>query len=68
VHLDPSRPTRDFGKITEEVIEHFTALVGTDVELIVEIRAERPDGLPDEIARTIVENARTLGFDRNDLD
>ena len=68
VHLDPSRPTRDFGKITEEVIEHFTALVGTDVELIVEIRAERLDGLPDEIARTIVENARTLGFDRNDLD
>ncbi len=68
VRLDPARPTRDFGRIAQEVIEHLTALVDTTVEISVEIRAEREEGLPDDVTRTVVENARTLKFDRNDLD
>lgn len=68
VRLDSGRPTRDFGRVAQEVIEHLTALTATDVEITVEIRAEREEGLPNDITRTVVENARTLKFDRNDLD
>ncbi|HMQ26440.1 MAG TPA: hypothetical protein PKA98_10670, partial [Acidimicrobiales bacterium] len=68
VQLDPSRPSRDFGRVAQEVIEHLTALVGADVDITVEVRAKRDDGLPDEVVRTVMENARTLKFDRYDLD
>jgi predicted AAA+ superfamily ATPase len=68
VHLDPTRPTRDFGRVAQEVIEHLTALVGTDIELILEIRARKADGIPEDVARAVVENARALKFDRHDLD
>lgn len=68
VQLDPSRPSRDFGRVAQEVIEHLTALVGADVDITVEVRAKRDDGLPDDVVRTVMENARTLKFDRYDLD
>ena len=68
VHLDPTRSTRDFGRVAQEVVEHFTALIDTEVELIVEIRAHNVDGFPDDVTRTVMENAKTLKFDRNDLD
>ena len=42
--------------------------IDTEVELIVEIRAHNPDGFPDEMTRTVMENAKTLKFERNDLD
>jgi len=68
VRLDPSRPTRDFGKVAQEVIEHLTALVDSEVEIKVEITATKDDGLPEQVVRTVMENARTLKFDQQDLD
>jgi hypothetical protein len=68
VHLDPTRPGRDFGRVVQEVVEHLTALVGIDVELMLEIRAQKDDGIPEDVARAVVENARALKFDRHDLD
>jgi hypothetical protein len=68
VRLDPTRPSRDFGRVAQEVIEHLTGLVGTEVDIEVRVTATKPDGLPDDIVRTVMENARTLKFDRQDLD
>ena len=68
VRLDAGRPTRDFGRIAQEVIEHLSSLTETEVEITVEIHAEREEGIPDGVSRTVLENARTLKFDRNDLD
>lgn len=68
VRLDPSRPVKDFGRAAQEVIEHLTALVDTEVEITVEIEATNTEGLPEEVVRTVMENARTLKFDRQDLD
>jgi predicted AAA+ superfamily ATPase len=68
VALDPSRPSRDFGRVAQEVIEHLTALVDTDVEINVEIVATNAEGLPDSVVRTVMENARALKFSRQDLD
>ena len=62
VRLDPTRVSRDAGKIAEEVIQHLTGLVGAKVEVTLEIHAEIPNGAPDQVVRTVTENARTLKF------
>ncbi len=54
--------------MAQEVIEHLTALIDCDVEIVVEIVASKADGLPEPVVRTVMENARTLKFDRQDLD
>ena len=63
VLLDPHRPSRDMDEIAREVIQHLTGLVGAECEVRLEISAEVPDGVPDEVLRTVTENARTLKFD-----
>jgi hypothetical protein len=63
VMLDPARVSRDFGKVAEEVISQLTALLGTHVEVSVEIKATNPGGFPDTVIRNVTENAKTLGFE-----
>lgn len=60
--LSADRPSRDFAKVADEVIAHLTGHLGTDVEVTVEVRATNPDGFPDGVTRTIMENANTLRF------
>ena len=62
VKLDSLRLGRDASKIAEEVVQHLAGLVGADVEVTLEIRAEIPDGATPEIVRTVTENCRTLRF------
>lgn len=61
--LDPERAQRDFSKLAAEVIASLAGLIGTDIEISVEIKATNPDGFPDHITRTVTENARTLKLD-----
>lgn len=46
----------------EAIIEQFTTLPGSEVSLKLEIDAEVPSGLDRAKARTLIENATTLGF------
>lgn len=62
VTLDATRVTRDVGQITQEVIQHLSALVGANVQVTLEISATIPDGAPDNVVRTVTENCRTLRF------
>jgi predicted AAA+ superfamily ATPase len=62
VQLDPLRLGRDAAKIAEEVIQHLTALVGSEVEITLEIQANLPDGASDKLVRDVTENCRTLKF------
>jgi len=62
VHLDATRLGRDAGKIAEEVIQHLVSLVGSDVELSLEINAKISEGIPPNIVRTVTENCNTLNF------
>ncbi len=62
VDLDSTRVGRDAGKIAEEVLQHLAGLVGSKVEVSLEIQAERPEGFPDNVVRTVTENAKTLKF------
>ena len=62
VALDPTRVARDASRIAEEVVQHLTGLLGTRVEVTLEIQAHIPDGAPDHVVRTVAENCRTLKF------
>jgi predicted AAA+ superfamily ATPase len=62
VVLDSMRAGRDAGTIAEEVISHLKALVGADVSVTLEISAYIPDGVPDNVVRTVNENSKTLRF------
>jgi hypothetical protein len=62
VTLDTTRVGRDASRIAEEVIAHLSGLVGADVKVTLEIEADIPSGAPDNVVRTVTENARTLKF------
>ena len=61
--LDPKRLATSCGQIAEEVIEHLAAVRGAKVTVTLDIQAEVPDGIPENIVRTVTENGNTLKFD-----
>jgi len=63
VALDSTRVGRDAGRIADEVVSHLTGLIGSKVNVTLEIEAEIPSGAPDHVVRTVTENCRTLKFD-----
>jgi predicted AAA+ superfamily ATPase len=62
VQLDAARVGRDAGRIADEVISHLEGLVGADVTVTLEIEATVPDGVSDNVMRTVTENSRALRF------
>lgn len=48
--------------MADEVIAHLAGLVGAKVKVTLEIEAEVPSGMPDQVVRTVTENGRTLKF------
>lgn len=66
--LDTTRIGRDVQKLVEEIISHLTSVNGAQVEVSLELNVKAPDGLSQQVVRTISENCRTLrvrsfGFD-----
>ncbi|GAB4287856.1 MAG: Swt1 family HEPN domain-containing protein [Coriobacteriia bacterium] len=64
VTVDPERLGRDAGLIAQEVVGHLQALPGAKVTVQLEIAAEIPEGAPENVVRTVSENARTLKFEQ----
>lgn len=62
VELDATRIDRDAGRTAEEVIQHLAGLLDAKVKVTLEIEAEVPEGVPDNVVRTVTENCRTLKF------
>jgi hypothetical protein len=62
VKLDPTRVGRDAGRVGDEVVAHLAGLVGSDVQVTLEIHAEIPQGAPEKVVRTVTENCQTLKF------
>jgi hypothetical protein len=60
--INPLRLTRDASQIASEVVQHLAGIVGAKVEIILEVRAELPDGASEKLARDVTENCRTMGF------
>lgn len=63
VVLDGSRPVKHFGDISKELLDHIQSQVGADIEIRIDVVARKPDGFPDNVVRTVTENARTLKFE-----
>ncbi len=68
IEIDAMRMNRDAPTIANEVIQHLTALNGATVKITLEIEAEIPEGVPDDVARTVMENCRTLKFNRQSFE
>lgn len=62
VRFDGMRIGRDAGRVAKEVIQHLSTFPGAAVEVTLEIRIRVPDGVKDDVARTVTENANTLKF------
>ncbi len=63
VPLDPIRVGRYAGRIAEEVLTHLAALPGSRLRVSIEIEADMPEGAPENVQRTVSENARVLKFE-----
>ena len=63
VEIDPDRSGRDMEKVANEVLLHLTTLRKGKVKVTLEIEAETPEGVPDDVRLAIDENCRTLNFE-----
>jgi predicted AAA+ superfamily ATPase len=63
VALDATRLGRDAGRIAEEVLGHLAGLHGAKATVTLEIDVDVPNGVPDNVVRTVTENCRTLKFE-----
>jgi len=68
VDLNPERMTTDVGQIVNEVVQHLTSQYGADVQVTLEIQANLPDGVNEQLRRIVSENARTLNFTQFDFE
>ncbi|MDR7574372.1 MAG: AAA+ family ATPase, partial [Armatimonadota bacterium] len=62
VSLDPVRAGAEAGRIAQEILTHLVNVPGARVQVILEIEAVAPEGVPENVVRTVTENARTLRF------
>jgi len=58
--LPPERISSHAGKVAQEVIQHLAAIVGSEVDVTLEIRVETSGGIPEHVVRTVSENCTTL--------
>jgi hypothetical protein len=66
--LDALRLRRDIGQIADEVIQHFSSLVDAEVEINLELEITVPNGVPENIIRTITENCQVLKFTNQEFE
>lgn len=64
VKLDPHKMATQAGQINSEIISRMTGLVGSKAEVILDITISMPEGVPEDVKRTVEENCRTLKFEQ----
>lgn len=62
IDLDPVKAKMDFATIVDEVVQQFTAKLGVEVSISVEIQTSFKDGFDEALQRTIKENCNVLNF------
>jgi predicted AAA+ superfamily ATPase len=67
VRLEPLRMLRDAGDIADAIVRQLGRADAT-VTITVEIEATADGGFPEDIRRTVDENARTLKFDTHEFE
>jgi hypothetical protein len=54
---------RDASRIAEEVVQHFSSIVGSKVRATLELQVELLENTSDKLVRDVTENRRTPKFD-----
>jgi predicted AAA+ superfamily ATPase len=67
VKIDANKLGSTAGTISTEVLQHLNKLAGAKVNVTLDIQVNIPDGVPEEVARTIRENCRTLKFENSEF-
>jgi hypothetical protein len=67
VEIDPARLGGSAGAISQEVVQRLASIMGSDVRVTLEIRAEVPEGIPEKVERDVSENCNTLRFREHDF-
>lgn len=62
VEIDPARLGGSAGAISQEVVQRLASIMGSNVRVTLEIRADVPDGIPEKVERDVSENCNTLRF------
>ena len=62
VKIDPARLGGSARAISQEVVQKLASIMGSDVRVTLEIRADVPDGIPEKVERDVSENCNTLRF------
>ena len=62
IHLDWETVPIKAGEISTEIIQHLKSLKDSNIEISLEISGDIPEGIPDNVIRTISENCKTLKF------
>jgi len=68
IDLDPVRAKMDFSTLVDEVVQQFTAKLGVDVKISIEIQAKSRDGFDESLQRTIKENCNVLRFSSSEFE
>lgn len=68
VELDAVKAKMDFATIMDEVVQQFTAQLGVEVTISVEIEARKKDGFDESLQRTIKENCNVLKFSSSEFE
>lgn len=68
INLDPVKAKMDFATIVDEVVQQFTAKLGVEVSISVEIQAKSKDGFDEGLQRTIKENCNVLRFGSSEFE
>jgi uncharacterized protein len=63
VAVDPDQVGRDAGRIADEILSHLSTLPRARLKVSIEIEGEMPEGVPEDVQRTVSENAGVLKFD-----
>jgi predicted AAA+ superfamily ATPase len=62
ITLNPVTAKMDFATVMDEVVQQFTAKLGVEVSISVEIEAKSTTGFDESLQRTIKENCNVLKF------
>lgn len=68
IELDPVKAKIDFATIVDEVVQQFTAKLGVEVSISVEIQAKSKNGFDEALQRTIKENCNVLRFSSSEFE
>lgn len=65
---DPERYSRDFNRLSQEVLQHLGSIDGVELDITIEIQAKVPEGFSPEKIRVILENAKALKFNQSSFE